>query len=348
MEKVFSASLSGGVSSDVYFSISFSELKDRILSYGCNAIYIFDENTRPLLDLDSDRCLTIDSGEENKNYQSIDKILRFAISRGCARDSIFVAIGGGVICDMTAFASSIYMRGARVVFVPTTLLSMVDASVGGKTGIDYLGYKNLIGSFYPAEDILITLECLKSLDDEQYISGLGEVVKHAFLSSNDELFDFLVKEKDSILSRDLIALERMVRLSLEVKKEYIEADPNETGGIRSFLNLGHTFSHAFETCTNYSISHGKGVAWGVKRAFDVSLDLGLCSKDYYGKAVSLLSIYPFDIDFKIDESMLESYMEAIQKDKKRKDGSVKFVLVKGQGELILSPLTKNEILSVVI
>ena len=348
MEKVFSATLSGGVSSDVYFSLSLAELRDRIISYGDNAIYIFDENTRPLLDLDSARCLTLDSGEENKNYQSIDKIIRFALSRGCARDTIFVAIGGGVVCDMTAFASSIFMRGARVVLVPTTLLSMVDASVGGKTGIDYMGYKNLIGSFFPAEDILITLECLKSLDEEQFVSGLGEVVKHAFLAKDEELFNFLLNERESILSRELSSLCTVVRLSLDVKKYYIEADPEERRGIRSFLNLGHTFSHALETCTNYAISHGKGVAWGLKRAFDVSLNLGLCSESYYGKALSLLSLYPFDIDAQLDVSMLPSYMEAIKKDKKRKDGSVKFVLVKGQGELVLKPLTEAEILSVVV
>lgn len=347
MEKVFTANLKSGFCSDVYFALSLAELKSQILSYGDNVIYVFDENTKPLLSLDPGKCLVLESGEENKNYRSIDKILHFALDKGLARDSLFIAIGGGVVCDMTAFAASIFMRGARVVLVPTTLLSMVDASVGGKTGIDYMGYKNLVGSFYPAEDILICLESLKTLNNDQYISGLGEVVKHAFLSFDNDLFSLLSEKKDLVLKRDLPTLDKMVRLSLIVKKAYIEADPDEKIGIRSCLNFGHTFSHALETCTNYKISHGKGVAWGLKKAFDMSYNLGLISKQYYDSSCSLLSMYPFDIDYKLPEGMIEPYLEAISKDKKRKNGRVNFVLITRQGRLLLQPLTKDQVLSVI-
>lgn len=348
MEKVFTATLKGGAKSDVYFSNDIKSLEDRISSYGSNAIYVFDDNTRKLLSVDDTKALVLPSGEENKNYESIKAIIDKALDLSLARDSYFIAIGGGVICDMTAFASSIYMRGARAVLVPTTLLSMVDASVGGKTGIDYSGYKNFIGSFFPAEDILISLEALKSLNDKEYLCGLGEVIKHAFLSPDDKLYEFLLANHDRIISRDLDSMQQMVKLSLEVKKYFIEQDPEEKKGIRSFLNLGHTFGHALESITSYSISHGEGVAWGVMRALDAGVIAGVTEPSYRNKALELFSLFPFSIDFKVPMDRIDAYTRAIGKDKKKSNGTVKFVLMKAQGEPILMPLEEKIIRSVLV
>ena len=346
MEKVFTAKLKGGLESAVYFSTKVDSLEKKIKEYGDNVIFIFDGNTRNLVSVDSKKALVLPAGEEYKNYKSIGLILDKALDLSLARDSLFIAIGGGVICDMTAFASSIYMRGARCVLVPTTLLSMVDASVGGKSGIDYAGYKNIVGTFFPAEDILICLETLSTLSDKEFLCGLGEVVKHAFLSPDDKLYDYLSLNADRILSRDLDALKEVVRLSLEVKKHFIELDPEEKKGIRSFLNLGHTFGHALESITNYQISHGEGVAWGTLKAFDAGVRIGVTPEEYRNKALKLFSLYPFSSSFRIPEDRLDDFIKAISKDKKKSKGSVKFVLMKGQGEPILLPLERETIESV--
>lgn len=346
MEKVFDVTLKGGVVSSVYFSTLLKDLENKIKSYGENVIYVCDDNTSSLINLDPDRTIILSHGEENKNSATLDKIIKKALSLSLARDSIFIAIGGGVVCDMTAFASSVYMRGARVVLVPTTLLAMTDASVGGKSGIDYMGYKNFIGSFYPAEDILICLETLKTLNDKEYLCGLGEVMKHALLSKDEEMFTFLDENKDLIMVRDLSAMYQMVKLSLSVKNQFIEADPEEKKGIRSFLNLGHTFGHALETITNYSISHGEGVAWGVKKALAISYKKGLCQDSFFSDCINLIDKYPFNINIDITKDEIPAFLTAISKDKKKSKGSVKFVLLKDFGQPVLLPLSDDEIVSV--
>lgn len=345
MEKVFTATLKGGITSDVFFMLRIKDLNEKLEEYGSNCIYVFDSNTEALLGHKPENSIVIPPGEKEKRWESIDAILKKAISLGLARDSVFIAVGGGVICDMAAFAASIYMRGARAVLVPTTLLSMVDASVGGKTAIDYMGLKNFVGTFYPAEDILICLEALNTLNEKEYVSGLGEVVKHAFLSQDEELFKFMDSNSNAILNRDLNAMSKMVELSLYVKKYFIELDPEEKKGIRSFLNLGHTFGHALESISNYEVSHGEGVAWGMARAFEVSYKKNSLSSEYFDKVMSLISKYPFDIGYKVPDCMLSEYLAASKKDKKKSSGTVKFVLMEGQGKPVLATLTDEEILS---
>ncbi len=346
MEKVFSAQLQGGKSSDVYFSSSRESVDEKLREFGGNSLFVFDSNTAGLLSADGRNSIVLPNGEEYKTLESVQMILDKALSLSLSRDSVFVAVGGGVICDMTAFAASVYMRGARAVLVPTTLLSQVDASVGGKCGVDYNGYKNLVGSFFPAESIFIDSEMLLSLPDSEFISGMGEVVKHAFLSPDRRLYDFLYENSRRILGRDAESLSDMVRLSLEVKKHYIELDPEETRGIRSFLNLGHTFSHALETVTGYSVSHGLGVAWGVQKAMDAGVIAGITPQPYRDEASALLSLFPFRMDYD-PSGDLDGYIDAIGKDKKKQNGHVRFVLMKGQGEPVLSELSQDVVISAV-
>lgn len=347
MDKVFTATLKGGISSDVYFSLTIESLNEKLKEYGDNVLYIFDSNTENILSYKPGNSITLPPGESEKKWESIDLILKKAVELSLARDSVFIAVGGGVICDMTAFAASIYMRGARVVLVPTTLLSMVDASVGGKTAIDYMNLKNFVGTFYPAEDILICLETLNTLSEKEYVSGLGEVVKHAFLATDDELYTFMDENCDAILNRNLEAMSEMVKLSLFVKKHFIELDPEEKKGIRSFLNLGHTFGHALETISEYGVSHGEGVAWGMGRAFEAGLRCGCTSKEYFDKANALIAKYSFDLGYKVPLSMLDQYMVAIKSDKKKSSGSVKYVLIEDQGKPVLSILPDDVVRSVV-
>ena len=340
MERLFSVPLKGGAYTDVYSVKTENEFGECLSGYGSNVLFVADSNTARYLP-DGVPSLVLPPGEREKNWSSIDRILSKALSLGLARDSVFIAVGGGVILDMTAFAASVYMRGARVVLVPTTLLSMVDATLGGKTGIDYGGGKNLVGTFYPAEDVIIAPHTLSTLSDKEYRCGLGEVVKHAFLSHDSRLYDFLEKNRDAVLSRSGSVMMDMISLSLEVKIDYITADPEEKKGIRSALNLGHTFGHALEALEGFSISHGEGVAWGVVKAFETGRKLGITPPSYAEKALSLISSYGFDTHLSVSPESFSSFYSAIGKDKKKKGGVVRFILMKGQGEPVLMPLDES-------
>ena len=349
MEKVFTVTLQGGKTTDVLFADSIKDLSSRLSSYSQNALWVFDTNTAPLFKNLPPNRIVLESGEKSKNWKSIERIISAALDFHLARDSYFIAFGGGVVCDMTALASSLYMRGTKLVLVPTTLLCMVDASVGGKTAIDYAGAKNLIGTFNPAQDVLISSDVLRTLPEGEYISGLGEVLKHAILSDNECLYDFLVANKDKILNRDKKSVTEMVKLSIEVKNKYIESDPEEKKGIRSALNLGHTFAHALESITHFTgFSHGKAVAWGCGRALEASFELGLIDEQFYKKAIGLFEMYPFDMSYRVGRGEWLDFQEAIGKDKKRMSGSVKFVLAEGFGKPVLKPLDMKLVQRIVI
>ena len=339
MDRIFSVPLKGGATTDVYLSEDKGELGEYLSSFD-NALFVADRNTERFLPPDA-AAVVLPPGEKEKNWHSVDLILSKALSRGMARDSVFVAVGGGVVLDMTAFAASLYMRGARAVLVPTTLLSMVDATLGGKTGIDYGGGKNLVGTFYPAESVIISPSVLASLSDREYMCGLGEVVKHALLSHDLRLHDFLSDNREAVLERDERTMSRMIALSLEVKIDYITKDPEEKKSIRSALNLGHTFGHALEALKGFSVSHGEGVVWGMARALEAGLYAGITPAAFASEALGFIRGFGFDTDYRITDADFPAFAEAIAKDKKKKGGNVRFVLLKGQGEPCLMPLDEG-------
>ena len=348
MEKRLSVNLQGGRHSDVYFSSSFDDLLKKTEEWGDNVFWVFDENSAKLLFSLPEKRIVLESGEIHKNISSLEAIISSALESGAARDTRFIAFGGGVILDMCALASSLYMRGARLTLIPTTLLSMVDATLGGKSAIDYKGGKNLVGTFYPADEILIEVSTLSTLPDKEFRCGMGEVIKHAFLSSSTELFGFLEANKDAIEKRDRSTLETLVLMSLEVKKEFLEKDPLETKGIRSFLNLGHTFAHALESMEGYSVSHGEAVAWGLGRAIEASSGLGLVSQSFSTSSLNLLRSYGYDVDYRIGKDQWEPFLQAMRKDKKKSNGVVNFVLLKGFGEPLLMPLEDDFVSSLTV
>lgn len=330
----------------LYFTRDCNSLKNYLLNLN-SFVIVADENTSYLSPF-PEKTIVLKSGEENKNWESVDKILSFALKNELARDSYFIALGGGVICDMTSLSASLYMRGAKLCLYPTTLLCMVDATLGGKTAIDYNGLKNLVGTFYPADDIIININTLSSLSDREFLSGMGEVVKHALLSDNDELYNILLDEKDKILSRNGDELEKIVKLSLYVKKSYIERDPREEKGIRSALNFGHTFGHALESITSYSVSHGEAVVWGMKKALTAALLLGITNEEFYLYAINLISSYPFSANEKVKKNDYMAFLDATKKDKKKKGGKTRFVLLSELGKPVLETLTDEQVLALLV
>jgi 3-dehydroquinate synthase len=289
-------------------------------------------------------------GETAKNWPSVEAILRAARDAGLGRDGLFVGIGGGVISDLTAFAASIYMRGSRVALVSTTLLGMVDAAVGGKTGFDLFDIKNFVGTFYPAERIYMPVASLATLPDREWKSGMAEVIKTAVLdraarSSANEQGDFLalLASLDAPLGARLLqtradTVVECIARSVSIKGRIVEADPKETDSERITLNLGHSFAHALESSAGLGrVSHGEAVAWGMVRACELGQALGITPA---ARCVSICeSLRRFGYEIAAPHpfvSDMEVFMQALNRDKKKKAGTLMFVIPVEIGTALVS------------
>ena len=244
----------------------------------------------------------LEAGEEAKTWASVEAVLRAAYTAGLGRDGVFIGVGGGVPGDLTAFAASVYMRGASLCLVPTTLLAMADAALGGKTGFDFMGVKNFAGTFYPASLVYAPLESLASLPEREWRSGMAELIKTAVLDEDGGMFDriaalgaqlrgFSAAPYPAFGDELLPILSRAV----EIKGRVVEADPQETGGRRALLNLGHTFGHALEAAAGLGrLSHGEAVAWGLVRACELGRALGITAPRRAEAIAALVRAYGYE------------------------------------------------------
>lgn len=345
MQQLFTCNLHPRTT-EVFLLDSIGEFVDLRQGMDERTLWICDTHTEQFIP-QSIQPVVLEPGESAKHWEGIESILKKALERGIARDGRFIAVGGGVVCDMGAFAASIYMRGCAVSLVPTTLLAMVDASLGGKTAIDLFGSKNLVGTFHPATDLYICPQTLATLDEQGYRNGLGEVLKHGLLASDDRLTCFLESERDAILARDPVSLGRMITESLRVKQSYIESDPTETRGIRNALNLGHTFAHALESVGNLSRwSHGEAVAWGMVKALHAGVATGVTPLLVAQRYQRLLGSYGFDTSYRVED--VEAFMLALRTDKKKQGSQIRFVLMEDQGRHISTPLEPDVVRRVII
>jgi 3-dehydroquinate synthase len=349
----FTLDLSGELSGDVSGVKTLISCTDNPLARVREAaaerdtLFVFDSHTRrhstELFPVSDEESLVLPPGEMYKNWDTVSGIARRLTEMGVARDSLIVAVGGGVVCDIAAFAASIYMRGMGLMLVPTTLLAMVDAALGGKTGVDFEGYKNLLGSFYPAEEVIVSVRLLESLPEREYRNGLAEVIKHALLA-DDELFGLVKKRREEILAGDGELLEELIYRSQRVKAFHVEQDPKERG-IRGHLNLGHTFAHALESESGFrEVSHGEAVAWGMGKALDAGVEMGLTDPEYRNEVKELLSAYGYRTSGMCRSS--EAIAEATLHDKKKRGGEVRFILQRRRKETFFSPVPRNLLLRV--
>ena len=252
-----------------------------------------------------------------------------------------MALGGGVIGDMTGFAAATYLRGIDFIQVPTTLLSQVDSSIGGKTGVDFLQYKNMVGAFKMPRLVYINTSVLSSLDEEQFASGMGEVLKHGLIRNND-YFKWLVNESEAIKARDPEALGELVYESCLIKKAVVEEDPREMG-VRACLNFGHTIGHAVEKLSNFCLFHGQCVAIGMAAAARISADLNMISAEDEKSIRSAIELYglPLFVSGQNEKDILST----TKSDKKMVGHKVKFILLDGIGNAVInSELTDEQIL----
>lgn len=270
---------------------------------------------------------TIPAGEENKNLNEIQKIYGFLIQEHFERKDLLLALGGGVVGDMTGFTAATYLRGIDFVQIPTTLLSQVDSSVGGKTGVDYDAYKNMVGAFYQPRLVYMNTDVLKTLPEEQFSSGMGEVLKSGLLRNKD-FYEWLDAYSDDILDMDVKALDHMVRECCKIKAKVVEEDPKENG-VRAILNLGHTLGHAVEKLKNFTMLHGHCVGFGTVAAAWLSYQRQLLTKDELDMIIRLNET--FGLPCRIDGLSVEDIITATKSDKKMEGGSIKFILMNGIG-----------------
>jgi len=303
------------------------------------SLVVLDENTAALFPADTSQRVVLPAGETSKSWQSVQTILTRCTEIGVGRDGTVAGVGGGVVCDVAAFAASIYMRGCSLVLTPTTLLAMVDASLGGKTGIDFLGYKNLVGTFYPAARIEIAVGVLGSLSEREYRSGLAEVIKTGIIG-DPELFRLLETEAAAVMRREPALLQEMIRRCLAVKGAIVEEDLREDGR-RALLNLGHTFAHALESASRFAgWTHGEAVAWGMARAVDAGERLRITPSDAGRRILRVLEAYGYRLRAPVG---LADLLPAFERDKKRRAGRHRLVLAKGLGHVMVQEVSSEDL-----
>jgi shikimate kinase/3-dehydroquinate synthase len=279
-------------------------------------------------------------GEQNKNLGSVQAALEAALNGGIDRKSRLVAVGGGVTTDMTGFVAASYLRGVSWVGVPTTLLAMVDASVGGKTGVDLGSAKNAVGAFWQPTAVLCDVDYLKTEPERGYRSALAEVVKTAIIG-DPQLFELLERESAGIVARDSDLLSDIVRRCIRVKARIVSADPREAG-LRAVLNLGHTVGHAVEAQAGFErLTHGEAISLGLVAALRIGEKLGHTPRELADRTRRLLGA--LDLMTAIEDEPLTEAAELIGHDKKRAGSHVSFVFARALGDVITVPLDLAEL-----
>jgi 3-dehydroquinate synthase len=342
----------GGVSSTWELTENLPSLDEIRAACGlnkdCGMLIVCDENTKKFADAmpGSPVICALDSGEEHKTKDSVEHILSRAADADFDRSSLFIGVGGGVVCDLTGFAASIYMRGVRLALIPTTLLCMADASLGGKTGFDLFGLKNLAGTFYPASRIWAPLKTLESLPERERKSGFAEIVKALIIKGKESVLEnTFIKDFSKDFYKTLYKMPEFKQLlfdAVSIKGNIVEQDPREsapplsppqaggTEGGRMQLNLGHTFAHALESCAGLgSVPHGEAVAWGCARACVLGEKLGVTPPERAARITALLDRLGYETRWPhsaLAERARCEYIDCIKSDKKKSGETIRFIV----------------------
>lgn len=283
--------------------------------------------------------IVLPPGEATKSWQQLEILTERLLALGVERGDFIVALGGGVIGDLAGFAAAILRRGCRFVQVPTTLLSQVDSSVGGKTAIDTRAGKNLIGAFHQPSLVIIDPDVLMTLSPRELRAGYAEIVKIGLIG-DAAFFDWCDGHLEAILAREPAALATAIETAVAAKAKVVAADEHETTGLRALLNLGHTFGHALESEAGFSdaLLHGEAVACGIVLAFRLSAELGLCPADDADRVAAHIAraglpAHPRDIALSTDAATLVSHMT---QDKKMQGGRLGLILARGIGQAFVT------------
>ena len=287
---------------------------------------------------------TIEAGEEYKTLDTVRGLYEHLILEHFDRKDMLAALGGGVVGDLTGFTAATYLRGIRFVQIPTTLLSQVDSSIGGKTGVDFDSYKNMVGAFHMPSLVYMNLSVLKTLSERQFASGMAEILKHGLIR-NEVYYKWLLKNQARIRNREYEALLYMIGESCKIKRAVVEADPTEQGE-RALLNFGHTVGHAVEKLKDFRLLHGECVAVGIVAAGWISWQRGLLELEDLEEITKGLRTFSLPVSTEGLEA--GKVVETTRSDKKMEAGSIKFVLLSRIGQAFVDrTVTEQELLDAV-
>lgn len=331
---------------DIFFANDFNSLPELLAGQGIadrRVCIVTESNVAPLY-LDEIRnqldgkckeliSIVFEAGESQKNLDTVKMIYEKLILAKFDRKDLLVALGGGVTGDITGFTAATYLRGIDFIQIPTSLLAQVDSSIGGKTGVDFDSYKNMVGAFHMPKLVYINVSTLTTLSDEQFISGMGEIIKHGLIKDS-EYFDWLIENHDKILARDMDVLMEMIRLSCNIKRVVVENDPTEKGD-RALLNFGHTLGHAIERYLDLKLSHGACVGIGCCLASVISYNRGDITEDELHKIIHAFDMFGFPTleDHPVDA---DAVIEYTKNDKKMVGGKIKFILLHTIGDAYIN------------
>ena len=285
---------------------------------------------------------TFAAGEENKTLDTVQDVYEYLIENHFDRNDCLVALGGGVVGDLTGFSAATYLRGIKFIQVPTSLLAQVDSSIGGKTGVDFRAYKNMVGAFYQPKLVYMNISVLKSLSDRLFNSGFGEIIKHGLIK-DAAYYEWLRDNISNIKSRNSDALEQMIYVSCNIKREVVEKDPKEKGD-RALLNYGHTLGHAIEKLMAFKLYHGECVTLGMIAALRISVNRGDIDEKAYNDAIDMFKLYDFPLN--VTGITAEDVVKVSKSDKKMDAGKIKFILLKEIGNAYIDyDVTDEEMLA---
>lgn len=351
-EQILNVKREGEFSYPIYFEEDFSRLADGMRKEGLSGkmlCIVSDSHVAPLyrdavrnaLEEVSDQIFTFvfEAGEKSKNLNTVQELYVSLIQHGLDRKGLLVALGGGVVGDLTGFGAATYLRGVDFIQIPTTLLAQVDSSVGGKTGVDFQQYKNMVGAFHQPRLVYMNMNTLKSLPDAEFACGMGEVLKTGLICDK-ELFRGVCANYEALKGReDLSVLSSSIRRCCEIKAGVVERDPKEQGE-RALLNLGHTVGHAVEKLKNFQLLHGQCVGIGLIAAAFLSMRRGLLTEKEYQEICNGCQL--FDLPSRVDGLTAEEILGATKKDKKMEHGQIKFILMNGIGQSFIDKTVTDE------
>ncbi len=284
---------------------------------------------------------TIPAGEDHKHLDEIRKIYEFLMDHHFDRHDLLIALGGGVVGDMCGFTAATYLRGVSFIQIPTTLLSQTDSSIGGKTGVDLNGVKNMVGAFYMPKLVYTNVSTLKTLDERQFASGFAEVMKHGLIKDQD-YYSWIIENMYEINDKEPSVILEMVKRSCEIKKAVVEKDPTEKGE-RALLNYGHTLGHAIEKYMDFKMLHGECVALGCVAAAFISYKRGLLSDEEFYEIRDMF--VPFNLPISIDPVDKETVLDITRSDKKADSDKIRFVLLKKIGKAFIDDTVSRQEMS---
>ncbi len=339
---------------DIFLSDSFASLPDELAKFHIadrKICIVSESNVAPIYadtleNLLKDKCRLLvthvfEAGEEHKNLDTVNGIYETLIKNQFDRKDLLLALGGGVVGDITGFAAATYLRGIDFIQLPTSLISQVDSSIGGKTGVDFHAFKNMVGAFYMPKLVYMNINTLSSLPEREYLSGMGEVIKHGLIK-DAEYFDWLLEKKDKIFARDFQTLKEMLYVNCQIKRNVVEKDPKELGE-RAILNYGHTIGHAVEKLKNFTLLHGECVALGIAAAASLQKQMNLMTGEDFDKILNILKA--FHLPVSTDGLEPNEVVTTTFNDKKMEAGKIKFILLNRIGEArICKTVTEKDLL----